>query len=873
MIRDNSIYFDTELAGIYDETRPFPWGEMKSAAFGAIIRHILSQFPNRDEIRLLDAGSGTGRVALAMAYHYLLELKNEDGPRLRVVCVDRSEAMMTRFLEKVESFQRRHGEKAAKVVFEPNIVDIRDMSYEDEFDVGIAHWVFHTIADWRLAAFAFNRAMARKVAFLIQLSEDSRIYEGIDGHIPQADMMNHEKHFWRCYIDALETLSSSVSTRLSPAHRLGAKVQDDRVIRMLSALGWKRVSLKATMSERWNHSFTVRELGDYIMGKRAFTNSRILGPPTGNNPLLDRWNAFKTTSPGFLSKHCDFTFNLTMTLLSRTKQPPLGEMLVQIAADTIGHPHRRYYARGHYEPQRLWDRAFGMAWTALTVPGLLACLPSVVGEVGGFFSTDPFSSKYDSDYAERVSWTQDDGGGAFWRRAIEQWKRLAEGILSSDVYVLCLGIPGGGLHSKLIYPQVHTIQVTKELSTLLGRTRRRHDELGDLLDKPAVSSLMRVLADSGLIPFRAPASEEEALAAISDLCSIPTPYFLYLIPFPKNIERPAEHPTFGFMLGVKKALSDQDLQTLWSVGEMLFGQYIAETAANVDSPVTATSSTAIDEPTHASAGMALPGSTGARQLPPQVLLVTADEGEYKLIKQEMRRLSVDAMHDLAHGPETVCFFGSGINSSVWLHRVLEQGSGKPNSIDHALPRFVQTLESTPEVILLTGIAAGCMGKTQVGDVLVATSFVRYPETIVTPGSSTPEPAWPTNWDLFVKVLALSEVREIDDRRIDGCLVRFGLLACGTLNHRDPDEQGFQKHLAQMNAIGFEMEGNAGLTAVQQITPMPKYLIVKAVSDNGSYAKNKELACRNLAKVLLEFLRAWSQNRSNADEVIAEVPTN
>jgi ubiquinone/menaquinone biosynthesis C-methylase UbiE len=134
------LSFD-RAAEYYDRTRAWPDDKM-AKTIGLLSSEL------RDKQPCLDAGTGTGRIALPLA-----------SAGIRLVGVDLSTAMLTKFVEK-------NSETRVPLV----VGDVRRLPFSGgTFGGALVSWVFHLIADWDAAASEIARTVRPGGVILVTL--------------------------------------------------------------------------------------------------------------------------------------------------------------------------------------------------------------------------------------------------------------------------------------------------------------------------------------------------------------------------------------------------------------------------------------------------------------------------------------------------------------------------------------------------------------------------------------------------------------------------------------------------------------------------------------------------------------------------------
>jgi ubiquinone/menaquinone biosynthesis C-methylase UbiE len=259
------IDFDTELARIYDETRPID-GEACRAGFRAALKSILGN----QHSRIVDVGCGTGRVLKCL----IPDIVRKE----QVVGIDISGAMLA----------------IAKTTLKG--VDLREISLTDfanetknhqSFDVVICHWLFHCIPDWQTALRACTR-LAKKSGILIWLNEDGDLYQALDGMTGvQSNSKKSLNLLFEAYYRAVnDALQLKNAPQIVPSSRAGT------VLRCTEALESELANWGWDVQSPWGTQYWVKEVSagwiiDKILTPRVYTNLRNI-PPDINSQAIKK---------------------------------------------------------------------------------------------------------------------------------------------------------------------------------------------------------------------------------------------------------------------------------------------------------------------------------------------------------------------------------------------------------------------------------------------------------------------------------------------------------------------------------------------------------------------------------------------------------
>ena len=139
-----SLGFDS-LVEAYDRTRT-----VDPASLSAALAEVQKRFPSKDFPVLLDAGVGTGRIAIPLL---------ERG--YRVLGVDISRSMLARFRRK--ELGSPHTSRTDLLLADVAAIPLRDHSVQ----LSLATHLFYFVADWRQAARELLRVTERRGAILL----------------------------------------------------------------------------------------------------------------------------------------------------------------------------------------------------------------------------------------------------------------------------------------------------------------------------------------------------------------------------------------------------------------------------------------------------------------------------------------------------------------------------------------------------------------------------------------------------------------------------------------------------------------------------------------------------------------------------------
>lgn len=274
-VQENCVPFGPDLADLYDETRPFLPPIDTSKVLRKLCEQLTTRFAAESVVDLLEVGAGTGRLTLPIArhYHQLATGSERNVPRLRVTCIDRSEAMLDRLRKRHKSFVSEHVEIVAR---QP--ADVRDIQQpRGSYHAVVAHWVFHVMSDWRVAVYVIDQVL-KDDGLVFLFREEAALYQAIDGDFREIQEDLLVLRLWSAFHDGRQSIAKRLASEgpvLPARFRLGSRVIDDRIERMFSALGWTETMELSDEPDRWRCTFTLMNVIEKIIRPRAFTNMRL----------------------------------------------------------------------------------------------------------------------------------------------------------------------------------------------------------------------------------------------------------------------------------------------------------------------------------------------------------------------------------------------------------------------------------------------------------------------------------------------------------------------------------------------------------------------------------------------------------------------
>lgn len=602
---DNCIVFDGPIADLYDDTRPFMPVETEGKDLSRLCS-LLQECarPASEYIELVDLGSGTGRVAIPLARQYThYKQRFPTAPILRITCVDLSREMLDRLRAKWEELARDCNE-AVELVCQQS--DVRTLGHpEPLFDAAVAHWIFHLIEDWRLAAYAIDQAL-RPNGRLFLLTEQSPLYSAIDGDTRRvADEKCIE--LWRAFYAERAKFDST-----SPRLRLGTLVVDDRIERMFEVLGWDDTGVELRM--KWHNQRSLRWVIDKIIQPRSFTNMQLypdnVAAASAYNEIANR---LRTQFKASLD-HCwqfESALKIGVFMRGERSKAPTTEVLIDVARATLSLRRQRPLKR-EASLVPVWGRLVRSTWRKINTSKGLS--PSPLGGIMapgddnalGIFVSAPNTAglnREDRVVARSVRPT------LMWANGDSLWNELTSAMEVSEPFAICVGLSDAERErvreqweaGARVHPPLHLLSVGTQVAEELTRAVSGKFDEARLEAQirstvwPAASSarwsmdFLDEASSKGLIPYDYGQFGPRFLAGIARIvgAGIPVTYLLPAVPSQGDVSVPA----LGFLVGAHRALSPEVATALWLLGEIVLSEYHAwVVAASTPQPPVAPSS-------------------------------------------------------------------------------------------------------------------------------------------------------------------------------------------------------------------------------------------------------------------------------------------
>lgn len=583
----NCIEFGDDIASIYDKTRPFGIA-LKSKVLKSLSINIITKFKGKKVIRLLDSGTGTGRIAIPFADIYEAEARlHQDAPLIIMDCCDISLAMLIRLREKIIN------KKYQFVKIVPIEYDIRDL-YKDSqnYDVVFAHWIFHVIYDWRVAVYAMDRSL-KSTGLLLLFKEASDLYDAIDGNYLKALSDDRVYDLWSMYhILRRDKIRHDVpSGAVSSARlRLGSLVVDDRVEQMFKILGWRDGHYEDIV-DKWRDSIYFWDIINDVIGGRSFTNMRLFDDESVYNDIAEKLRVcFR--EQGVSEKlrweiDCSFSAKI-FTKNKSIKNTIVHSVLLDVFKDTIGRAYMRK-SQLDLDIQALWKKGFACAWNRMhsdmknkkPFSGLRLLSKNVmlVYANGPFIGIDEMDEK--SVY---VSENEIGGVGV----VDEIWDGLVNGVEVHDPVEILFEEEDSINKKKIdrrgqVFPYVHQLSVSYDVITKLRTlidvcSDELKDCLTNMLHYEPFKQLIRDARESGILPYIDNENYSvKFISAVKCLVCFGGVSSVYIMAFPIGQSYVSgEKDVMGLLICSKAQIPDDSLRYLWTIADVFFSEYIEE---------------------------------------------------------------------------------------------------------------------------------------------------------------------------------------------------------------------------------------------------------------------------------------------------------
>jgi len=570
MEKDNCIAFD-EIADIYDETRPFL--VTRSKVFDKISDILINKFKDKSEILVLDAGTGTGRLALKFAesFQYIV---NERGCKitLRLICVDKSDAMLKKFEGKWNVL--KNDTSFSSIHIETKKQDIRDLLQEaHKYDVVIAHWLFHTIFDWSTALYSLTQLIQKNGLFLT-FDEDSELYRAIDGNYENIDFPYIYK-FWDLYHTYRKT---ALKDCFIPArNRIGSRVKDQRINTLLNSLGWSNNDeLEKNVSDIWSKTYNLDQITKNIIEKRAFTNMRLSHDVEGSKFDIQEFYRVLIAQLGesYGEEVWEVEFKFRFKCYTYIDNDGLKEYrtLLNIIKSTIGQKKARSLD-AVYNRESFWKRIYDLIWSKINNPGgikgnvLFGLVPEIDPEQIRY-AYCKISDSLNKDSKDFRCFNEENIS------LINIWNNLTENIEIFEPIIISYN----GFDYSINYYSVFNylridiqyLEPLKEKSI----TERRIELTKLLASSGDIKQLRLNIENIGLVPFNARSSIFNLFNGLIDIMKIENGDIKYIYIFPYQNQKKKEK--IGLLLLCSKQLSFKSFDYINLLFDILFNEYINE---------------------------------------------------------------------------------------------------------------------------------------------------------------------------------------------------------------------------------------------------------------------------------------------------------
>jgi SAM-dependent methyltransferase/nucleoside phosphorylase len=872
---DNCISFEKELADIYDKTRHIDNDTDFSVELKPLCELIAnSVFSKPEEVFMLDVGSGTGRLALFIAKHYEeYAQSHEKSPKLIIHCLDRSNEMLGRFKVNEQNL-KADSFKFIKIV--PVFDDIRDYVTTLKFDIVIAHWLFHTMADWPIAVYSINRLTHVGSNFLV-ITEASDLYSAIDGDFEDLQVKAaHVFKIWESYHQKRKEVIRELSGNgvLLPARaRLGSAVVDVRINSLFRTLGWAYLKETPLANITWKTKYTARQIIEDIIRRRAFTNMRLFDNDSLfakqydriANELLGIANADQS-----LDDPWEFETNFKVYSLIKQNQNFLSEgnvkghtsqrnLIMEVLHEIL---NKRWLRRipSVYSRESLWRRALKELLGAFPPEQFLSSYDQIrKNEFLGIYIASPVKLE------DKTNLTI---GNDTWKKFVdsnpELWNELTNSWECYEPIEIAI------LDQNIVQSQPTVKEEEYILSPALGKTTISRNELIQLShalescknEEDRVVLCRSILKNNNnlenslkpvkkfgaveIIPQRSLAVFASGLERFTKLDKV---NYIYIFANPAPIASGMSvNKTIGLLLCSSTKFNETDIHFLSSLFEIIFGEYLQDAYLEGWS-FRSTVAFAYWSP------LSKVKNISVKNNRPVILLVTATDKELEVFKQIVKDRIVSPIK-LESGVE-ISKIGWH-NATIYHTHTLTSGSSVKGASRDTIKECLQYLDNNsipiPDLIALIGICYS-LGEIQghiFGNILISKSF--RPLKLAINGKQFDPKAEPVdaNVELLNALKSFSEhwhQKQMKQKR-EGkipihseCMEHptpefdFGEILTGDLLMRLEPSQREKLKDAYPNAIGGEMEG---LGILGEVSNKSKVIIVKGVVDWGSIGKNDRI---------------------------------
>jgi len=602
---ENCIGFD-DIAPVYDETRPFKkHGDSK--VLRLLCETIIERFKSEKYIKILDAGTGTGRIAFPFYEIYKKVAERGQAPNVKMDCIDVSEEMLNVFRDKKKKISKT---AINDISFEIN-EELKDVRWlhdkKDKYHVVFAHWIFHVIYDWRVAIYALDKSIKRE-GMLVLFNENSDLYDAIDGDYENTSDHHNIYELWSEYHRSrqertIENFENSTNSELPPARfRLGSMVVDERVKQMFQILGWEKSEHE--FDEKWSANILFFDIVNNIIKRRAFTNMRLSGnQEMYENIAEDICRHFRDLDAlrGYRwSYKCTFSASIYLQKAVNSRDP-FDDALVDVLRDTIG---RGYMRKSQFALNitALWKVGFSCAWERMH--------ESEKGR-NPFFGVKTFdedkillvyaNAPFIGDGKEDRSVCVMKNENCDPKKIDNIWSGLVNEMEVYDpieyVYDGSCRAEGSDLQ---LHPYVRRLDVPEavicnwnEAIAITDPHERMAREL-DVLHEPSFKDFLKNVRRNGVLSYiERTGSNRKYISSLRDLTILSDLKVLYVIAFPDVVSNSAvkenrdnteqviyDQKMMGLLVAAKRCLTNKELKYLWAVSDVLFYEYVEEVYIN-----------------------------------------------------------------------------------------------------------------------------------------------------------------------------------------------------------------------------------------------------------------------------------------------------